>query len=133
MMALRVPEMNRRVWPDGSATVTFALVCSEGPLDPSLEAKARPPAERRRNMNELATELATYNAQLPNMLREHEGQFVLIHGDTVVGFWPTHEEAYYAGCERFGAPPFLVMPVVQHIRPAFIPHVRIECPRSTDR
>jgi hypothetical protein len=49
---------------------------------------------------------------LPRLLADgHEGQFVLIHGDTVDSLWATENEAYEAGCRRFGLDPFLVMKV----------------------
>ena len=60
--------------------------------------------------NELAKELETYRRELPRLLQEHEGEFVLIHGDCVVGFWPTEDAGYAAGCERF-VDPFLVRQV----------------------
>jgi hypothetical protein len=63
--------------------------------------------------HELDREFAVYRRELPTMLTDHEGQWVLIHGDDVAGFWPTEDEAYDAGCDRFGPGPFLVMPVVK--------------------
>jgi hypothetical protein len=77
-------------------------------------------------MMALERELATFERQLPELLRTHPGQFVLIHGDATEGAWKTEDEAYAAGCERFGVEPFLVMlvaesepplPVFQNILP----------------
>jgi hypothetical protein len=59
----------------------------------------------------LEKEIATYDRELPNLLREHAGKFVLIHGEQIDSFWRTEDEAYLAGCDRFGVEPFLVMPV----------------------
>jgi hypothetical protein len=59
----------------------------------------------------LETELAVYDRELPNLLKDHEGQWVLIHGDTVDSFWQSEDDAYLAGCDRFGLEPFLIMPV----------------------
>jgi hypothetical protein len=66
--------------------------------------------------NELEKELETYRRELPKLLQEHEGQFVLIHGDRVDSFWPTEDAGYEAGCERFGIETFLVKRV-QRIEP----------------
>ena len=55
----------------------------------------------------LRRELETYARELPKLL-EREGEFVLIHGDSIEGIWPTHEQASQAGFRRFGLEPFLV-------------------------
>lgn len=63
---------------------------------------------------ELDRELETYRRELPRLLEEgREGQFVLIHGDTVDSFWPDEDAAYEAGCDRFGLQPFLVKQVLR--------------------
>jgi hypothetical protein len=62
---------------------------------------------------ELETEIQTYHRVLPELLREHEGQFVLIHGDAVDSYWPTEDAGYEAGCDRFGLEPFLVKQVLR--------------------
>jgi hypothetical protein len=58
----------------------------------------------------LERELATYNAKLPEW-REHEGKFVLIHGEDVVDFYSSYEDALKIGYEKFGLTPFLVKQV----------------------
>jgi hypothetical protein len=58
----------------------------------------------------LEQELAAYNAKLPE-LKEHEGQFALIHGSEVVGFFSTYEDAIKIGYDKFGLDPFLVKQV----------------------
>ncbi len=68
------------------------------PLDPALLALRR--------------EIATYRRELPNLLSEgHEGQFVLIQGDSIIGVWDTFSDAYDAGTDRFGLGTFLAQPV----------------------
>jgi hypothetical protein len=42
----------------------------------------------------LEKELATYRRELPKMLEEHAGDYVLIHGDEVIGFWPDEDSAW---------------------------------------
>ena len=49
----------------------------------------------------LEQELATYRRELPKMLAEHAGDYVLIHGDQVIGFWPDEDSAWEEGVERF--------------------------------
>ena len=63
--------------------------------------------------NELEKELETYRRELPRLLQDHEGQFVLIHGDRVDSFWPTEDAGYEAGCKRFGIEAFLVKQVLR--------------------
>ncbi len=63
--------------------------------------------------NDLAKELQTYRRELPELLRGHEGEFVLIHGDQVDSFRPNENAAYEAGCERLGLEPFLVKQVLR--------------------
>jgi hypothetical protein len=72
--------------------------------------------------NELEKELETYRRELPRLLQEHEGQFVLVHGDRVDSFWPTEDAGYEAGCERFGIEAFLVKQVLREepIIPTYI-------------
>ncbi len=55
----------------------------------------------------LEKELETYKSKLPG-LKEHEGKFVLIHGNEVVDVFGTYEDAMKQGYSRFGLEPFLV-------------------------
>ena len=59
----------------------------------------------------LETELATYKEKLAT-LKEHEGKFVLIHGQRVIDFFSTYEDAIKAGYQQFGMLPFLVKKVM---------------------
>jgi hypothetical protein len=54
----------------------------------------------------LEKELATYRNKLTE-LKEHEGKFVLIHGDEVVDFFAAYEDAIKAGYQKFSLEPFL--------------------------
>lgn len=56
----------------------------------------------------LEKELAVFEKRLPEFTAEHEGQFVLIHGDEVVDFFTSYEDAIKVGYSRFGLDPFLV-------------------------
>lgn len=73
----------------------------------------------------LEKELETYRTKLPE-LKEHEGKFVLIHGDTVVDFFAAYEDALKAGYQQFKLEPFLVKQVnavetVQHVTRPIMP------------
>jgi hypothetical protein len=56
----------------------------------------------------LEKELATYQAKLPELKQQHEGKFVLIHGDEVVDTYSSYDDALKEGYRRFGLEPFLV-------------------------
>ena len=55
----------------------------------------------------LEQELATYQKNLTDWT-EHEGQYVLINGDQVVGFFFSYDDAIREGYQRFKLTPFLV-------------------------
>jgi hypothetical protein len=59
-------------------------------------------------MMALETELAKYHVELPKWLPLHQGKFVLIHDETVGGFFSSYEDAIQVGYEHFGLQPFLV-------------------------
>jgi hypothetical protein len=59
----------------------------------------------------LERELATFKNRLQELKAEHEGKFVLIHGDDVVEAFNSYEDAIKAGYARFGLGPFLVKQV----------------------
>ena len=59
----------------------------------------------------LAEEVRTYEAHLPEWL-DREGQFVLIKGSRVLGFYVRDREALEAGYEQIGAGPFLVKQIL---------------------
>jgi hypothetical protein len=66
------------------------------------------------NTDAIRAEIATYRRELPRLLAEgHAERFVLIKGDEVIGVWDTSDDAYQAGCQRFGTGPFLAQPVDQ--------------------
>ncbi len=56
----------------------------------------------------LERELAVFNQKLPEFKAEHEGKFVLIHGDDVVEFFSSYDDAINAGYSKFRLEPFLV-------------------------
>jgi hypothetical protein len=76
----------------------------------------------------LETELATYRSKLAE-LKEHEGKFVLIHGEKIVDFFAAYEDAIKAGYQQFKLEPFLVKQVnaverVLHVTRRILPFKR---------
>lgn len=69
--------------------------------------------ERRDPGDVLTRELATYEARKAEFLATHPGEFVLIHGDEVVGFWANEDDALEVGYSRFGLVPLLLKQVVE--------------------
>lgn len=55
----------------------------------------------------LEQELKTYHDKLPE-LKNSEGKFVLISGDTIVDTFTSYEDAIKEGYSKFGIKPFLV-------------------------
>ena len=60
----------------------------------------------------LEQELEAYRRELPGLLAQgHQGKYVLIRGQQVIGLWATEDEAYKTGREQFGLTPFMVRKV----------------------
>lgn len=59
----------------------------------------------------LQRELQTFESELPNMLEENDGKFVVIHGAEVCNVLPTYEAALTWAYDRFGLDRFLVKQV----------------------
>ena len=75
--------------------------------------------------NQLATELRTYERNRDNLLQCHEGKYMLIEGDKILGAYDTKLDAVAAGHQQLGPEPFLVKKVERDEKP-----VRIFMPRS---
>jgi hypothetical protein len=74
--------------------------------------KAKPPRRRRSSPKIiLDRESAVYDANFRDWLGEHEGEYVLIKGDEVVGFFEARDDAIRTGYERFGVVPIFVKEV----------------------
>jgi len=89
-----------------------------------IEKAKRRPNQRSRAVS-LHREQAVYEANLSRWLPEHEGEYVLIKGDTIDGFYESRDEALTAGYSRFGIGPLFVKQVltsepVHHIPNALI-------------
>ena len=72
----------------------------------------------------LVVEVETYESRLRGWA-DREGQFVLIKGRRVLGFYPGTEAALEAGYDQFGDEPFLVKQILQHEPIYQLGHVEI--------
>jgi hypothetical protein len=61
---------------------------------------------------QLEQELAAYKASLPELL-QHEGKYVLIHGDSVLDTYTSYADALRQGYRQVGLEPFLVKQIAR--------------------
>ena len=90
-----------------------------------MAEKVRPRASQGMRSISLDREQAVYEANLSLWLSDHEGDYVLIKGDKVEGFYGSRDEALTAGYSRFGIGPLFVKLVspsepIHHISNALI-------------
>ena len=65
----------------------------------------------------LATEIATFERELPRLLAEgHERRWAVVKGSDVISVWDTVNDALQAAHERLGLEPFLLREVLTHQR-----------------
>jgi hypothetical protein len=57
-------------------------------------------------------ELEAFEAQLNDLLAEHEGKFALVKDGKVIGTFDNEGDAYTEGVKRFGEDVFLVRQIV---------------------
>ncbi len=69
----------------------------------------------------LDKELAFYDAHVEEWKQQHAGQFVVIRGEEVLGFFATENDALSAGAGEYGAVPFLVRGVGEPVLHVNIP------------
>jgi hypothetical protein len=62
----------------------------------------------------LEKELAQFAKIKPDLLKNHEGKFALIHGEDFLGAYDSAENAYTEGVRRFGRSSFLVKKISEH-------------------
>jgi len=78
----------------------------------------------------LEKEMQTYNEKLQELKSEHEGKFVLIHGDEVVDTFSGYDDAIKAGYAKFGLNPFLVKQIRTVEKVQFISRFADPCVRQ---
>ena len=59
----------------------------------------------------LERENTYFNDHRGELVAQHEGQFVLIHGDDLVGWYQSYDDAFTAGIQTIGNEPFLIRQV----------------------
>jgi hypothetical protein len=65
--------------------------------------------------NRLANELEYYETQKLEWLRQHSGDYVVVKGKSVLGFYTAFEAAYRAGASSYGiGADFLVKQILEH-------------------
>jgi len=63
----------------------------------------------------LAGEIEYYERHKQEWLRQHSGDYVVVKGSTVLGFYSAFEAAYRAGASSFGlGADFLVKQILEH-------------------
>lgn len=60
----------------------------------------------------LAHEGSVFAQNVEQWRKSHLGEFVVVKGDEIVGFYPSLEKAFTVGTGRFGLEPFLVRQIV---------------------
>ena len=66
---------------------------------------------------QLQREQSAFDAQLPNLIPEHEGEFVIFKDGAPVGFFSTYDEAYAEALARFGLDETYLVSEVKHREP----------------
>jgi hypothetical protein len=84
-----------------------------------MATKSRPKQDQKKRTEAttgpfpLAEEVKTYEAHLAGWA-DREGQFVLIKGSDILGYYPCREEALEAAYDQLGGGPFLVKQILLH-------------------
>ena len=61
---------------------------------------------------QLTQEAEFFNEHLEEWRQSHPGEFVLLKGNEVLGFFLTVDKAFAAGTDRFGLGPFFVKQII---------------------
>ena len=77
-----------------------------------------------------ADETSTYNANVEKWVEEHAGEFVLIQGVDVIGFYATYSNALTEGYTQFGVAPFFVKQISTPRQAQFISRLVAPTPVS---
>jgi hypothetical protein len=76
-----------------------------------MAEKVRPRPDQGSRAASLNREQAVYEANLSHWLSDHEGEYVLIKGEKVDGFYGSRDEALTVGYARFGIGPLFMKQV----------------------
>jgi len=83
-----------------------------GPGQGDVDVRKSPQRVASHDEPPLGIESATYQAHQRDLLT-HEGQWVVIHGDQILGIRPSYEEALQLGYEQVGFANFLVHQIAE--------------------
>jgi hypothetical protein len=57
---------------------------------------------KAKELSRIEREQNAFDRQLNDLMREHEGEFVIFKDEAPVAFLPSYEEAYATALDRFG-------------------------------
>jgi hypothetical protein len=77
---------------------------------------------------DLSRENAAFERERARLVRGHLGQIALIHGDEVVGAYPTAGEAIAEGYRRFGLVRLVCRVITENDEPEWVPFIDINHP-----
>jgi hypothetical protein len=78
-------------------------------------------------------ELETYEANLVSLLGTHEGKYVPIHGDSILGVLDSQMDAITPGYRQLGNVPFLVRQVLKIVPISTLSSDNVPCFRYVVR
>jgi hypothetical protein len=83
---------------------------------------------------DLTREDAAFERERARLVRDHLGHVALIHGDEVVGAFPTYSEAMTEGYRRFGLARLICRLITEKDEPEWVPYIDINhpCVRRSD-
>jgi hypothetical protein len=77
---------------------------------------------------DLTRENAAFERERDRLVRDYPGQIALIHGDEVVGAFPTFGDAITEGYRRFGRARLICRPITEKDEPEFVPYADLNHP-----
>jgi hypothetical protein len=77
---------------------------------------------------DFSREEAAYQRERDRLVRDHLGEYALIHGDQVVGVFPSFHDAVIEGGRRFDLSKIMVCEITHPEPAAFISHVDVNHP-----
>jgi hypothetical protein len=70
-----------------------------------------------RTLDKLRVEQEAFDSQLDELMQEHAGQFVLMKGGDVVGYYDSFQAAYSDGVLKYGPADVFLVSEVKHRPP----------------
>lgn len=77
----------------------------------------------RKNKIKLKKELNYFISIKDDLLKDSEGKFALIKGNSLIGVYKTPKSAYLAGLKKIGRTQFLIKEIVKEEVPESIPTI----------